>query len=145
MGTGSQWLAATLLAFGAPAGAADAQDQKVILVGAPPLAFRFSEVRTRKQADGLVDMGSLVKIYLLPTDLGGDDVADNIGYVTPDAAERHAAATARVRRLFRAHRIDTVEVLPEYRRDSLVPARIRVRASLGHGGGEPFEAVIEVW
>jgi hypothetical protein len=140
----ASWIAAALLALGAAVATPGALAQRVTLVGAPPVAFKFSEVRSHEQAEGLVDLGSLVKIYLFPTELGGDDDPNNIVYVTPEAAEARAMIVGKIRRLFRAGKIDELEVLPEYRGDGLVPARIRFHASHS-GGGKPFEEVIEVW
>ena len=143
MATGS-WTAAAALLLATALAPPGALAQKVTLAGAPPVAFKFSEVNSRQQAEALVGLGSLVKIYLFPTQLGGGDAPENIAYVTPEAAERHAIVAGKIRRLFREHRIDELEVLPEYRRDSLVPVRIRFTASHSRGGN-PFEEVIEVW
>lgn len=118
--------------------------QKVILLSAPPLGFKFPEIRSRDYADRLLASGLLVKIYLFPTDLGGKDDPGNIVYVTPDAAEAHAAIVARLRRFVHGHEETELEILPEYAGDSIVPARIRFIAS-HRGDMERFEEEVTVW
>lgn len=119
--------------------------QKVTLVGAPPLAFKFSEIRSARDADSLVALGSLVKIYLVPTELGGDDDSTNIVYVTPDAAEKRAAVVGNVRRrLFRGPGTDTLEIQPEYEGVSIVPRRIRFITGQS-GDRRTIEDVVEIW
>lgn len=118
--------------------------QRVALVGAPPVAFKFSEVTSRETANNLVALGSLVKIYLFPTELGGEDAVENIAYVTPEAAERRAAIAGEIRRRFRRHLIDQIEVLPDYAGDSIVPRRIRFKTWHSRGG-KRFEEQVEIW
>jgi hypothetical protein len=133
------------LLFGALVAAPGTVAQRVILLSAPPLAFNVSEIRSREHADRLVTSGSLVKIYLFPTNLGGEDDPRNIVYVTPDAAEAHAVIAGKLRRFVRGHAENELEILPEYKGDSIVPTRIRFIASHRSGGGKPFEEVVEVW
>ena len=143
-----RWLVGALLPFAAFIASPGAYAQKILLVGAPPMPFKFSEIRTRDDADSRVAMGSLVKIYLFPTDLGGNDDSRNIVYVTPDAAEAHAAIVARLRRFVhghgQGHGETEIEILPDYKGASIVPARIRFRARRSNGG-EQFEEEVKVW
>ncbi|AQR74890.1 hypothetical protein BXU08_15590 [Sphingomonas sp. LM7] len=118
--------------------------QRVILLGAPPMPFKFSQIRSREHADRLLAFGSLVKIYLFPTNLGGDDDPRNIVYVTPDAAEAHAAIVGRLRRFVQGHEENELEIRPEYKGGSIVPTRIHFIAS-HRSGGERFEEEVRVW
>jgi hypothetical protein len=133
-----------LLLLGALLAAPGTLAQKITLVAAPPVAFGFSELQSREHADALVDLGQLVKIYIWPTELGGEDAVRNIVYVTPEAAEARAAIVGDLRRFLHGDEETEVEILPEYKGASIVPTRIRFTARHKQGGA-PFERVVEVW
>jgi hypothetical protein len=137
------WAGAALLP-GALAASPGTLAQRVTLLSAPPMPFKFSLIRSREDANSLVASGSLVKIYLFPTSLGGEDDPRNIVYVTPEAAEAHAAIVGRLRRFVRGHSENELEILPEYKGASIVPVRIRFIAS-HRNGGERFEEEVKVW
>lgn len=80
------------------------------------------------------DAGALTPLFLLPKELGGTDVAENIVYV-PDHAIQ--AQSAGLDGLFTAIRkgLTEVSIAPEYNGSSLVPTRIHITA--GKPGAEP--------
>lgn len=128
---GKRWAGALLL-LGGLAPAAVAQER---IVRTPD----FSAVTTDAMARRLVREGQLVAVRPFP---GGPD---DIGYLSPaaEAARRHFIGM--LGRFAEQDLIDSLEVLPEYRGDSIVPARLRFRADHSRGGGAPFEAVVEIW
>jgi hypothetical protein len=118
--------------------------QKVAILGAPGISFGFPNLRARGDAEGLVPLGQLVKIYLWPIELGGKESVDNLIYVTPEAAEAHAAITGDLRRFLLVANENEMEIRSECEGGSVVPTRIRFSARHKRGGPR-FERVIEVW
>jgi hypothetical protein len=104
----------------------------------------FSTVTTRAAAGRLVRKHRLVKIHYVPTALGGPNFKHNIGYVTPEAAAAHAQLTEMLARYVERDLVDQLEIEPDYKGASIVPSRIRVKASHSRGG-KSFESVIDVW
>jgi hypothetical protein len=104
----------------------------------------FSQVTTRTAASRLARKHQLVKIHVFPTELGGPDIKPNIVYVTPEAAAAHAQLTEMLSRYVERDLVDHLEIEPDYRGLSIVPTRIRFKATHSHGG-ESFERVIGVW
>lgn len=111
---------------------------------APPPAPDFSAVTTRTAAGRLVRKRVLVKIHFFPPEFGGPRTRYNIGYVTPEAAAAHAQLVDALSRYIEYGLVDQLEIEPEYRGDSVVPARIRMIASHSRGG-KRYERVIEIW
>lgn len=131
--SGKRWAGALLLFGGlAPASAPAAQER---IAGIPD----FSAVTTDAAAHRLVRQGRLVEIRPFP---GGPD---DIGYLPPEteAARRHLIGM--LGRLAGQDLIDNLEVLPEYRGESIVPVRLRFRASHSRGGGATFDGMVEIW
>jgi hypothetical protein len=128
---GKRWAGALLL-FGGLVPPAVAQER---MACAPD----FSAVTSDAAAHRLVREGRLVAIRPFP---GGPD---DIGYLSPaaEAARRHFIGM--LGRLVEQDLIDSLEVLPEYRGESIVPVRLRFRGDHSRGGGAPFEAVVEIW
>lgn len=110
----------------------------------PRGASDFSAITTAPAAERLVREGRLVVIRLFPAELGGPADAPDTGYVTPEAARARALLIGTLERLRDEGVADRVSVEPDYRRESLVPTRIRFKAWHSNGGGM-FEAVVEVW
>lgn len=133
--------AALALLLAAPLAAPVAARQEAPAPAAQP---DFSAVTTRTAAARLVRKHLLVKIHLFPTELGGQDTKYNIGYVTPEAAAAHALLTAMLARYLERDLIDHLMIEPDYKGDSIVPTRLRMKVSHSRGG-ERFERVIEIW
>lgn len=103
----------------------------------------YSSISSVAAAERAFDNGSLEKILLLPVDLGGGYVAENIVYIPEFAAEvkngSNAALLAAVRK-----GMSEVTVVPHYRGESFVPASISVSAARpGMPPGYTFE--VTVW
>lgn len=137
---GALALALLILSF-APISAALARQE---VVPSPPLVPDYAAVTTKREAARLVRKHLLVKIHFFPVELGGPKTAINIGYVTPEAAASHALLTEMLSRYGERGLIDRLEIVPEYKGPSIVPSRIRMKASHSRGG-KSFERVIEIW
>jgi len=138
-----RWSGALLLGTALLAGPG-ALAQKRMLINVPPTALELSDVNTTALADEFVRSGALVKVYLWPTELGGEDDPRNIVYITPEAAETRATIAGNLRRFLMADEANDVEVVPEYKGTSIVPTRIRFKARHKRGGA-PFEQLVNIW
>lgn len=141
--TGLSLCAAMALSFPLPPATAAGVDRQVV-VPAPPLAPDFSTVTTRAAAAKLARKHVLTRIHLFPTELGGPNSRTNTGYVTPEAAASHASLIEMLSAYVARDRLDHLEILPEYKGESIVPTRIVFKASHSKGG-DSFERVIEIW
>lgn len=85
-----------------------------------------------------------MQTYLFPVELGGEAIPQNVVYVTRQAAEEKERTTKDLIALVQAGTVNKASVVPEYRGDSFVPARIFVTA---WRDGEPVhcEMKIDVW
>lgn len=108
--------------------------------GAPDL----SGITTRAAARRLVREGRLVEISLFPTELGGPEDRDNMSYLTPEAADARATVIGTLRRYIQQGLIDQLDVVPDYKGESIVPSRITLTATHSERGGE-IALAIEVW
>ncbi|MET0308837.1 MAG: hypothetical protein ABW023_09040 [Sphingomonas sp.] len=113
-------------------------------VPTPAAALDFSAVTTRAAAGRLVRKHLLVKIHLVPAELGGPKAKVNIGYVTPEAARAHAQFVEMLAVYAQRDLVDHIEIEPDYNGLSIVPTRLRIKVSHSRGG-ESFERVIEIW
>jgi hypothetical protein len=104
----------------------------------------FSAITTRTAASKLVRKHQLVKIHIVPTELGGPNTKPNIVYVTPEAAAAHALLTEMLSHYVEHDLVDRLEILPDYKGLSIIPTRIRFKARHSRGG-ETFERTIEIW
>ena len=107
-------------------------------------ALDYSAVTSAAQADALSNNGQLARVWLLPKALGGAESEANAAYVPPSVAALQQQLTATLERYLREGRIDDLSIDPEYKGKSLVPARIRVKAT--HSGRVGvFTTVIGIW
>lgn len=126
-------------AFGPPSLASPVAAQE-----APPGAPDLSQVTTKAAARKLVREGRLVAITLFPTELGGPDDPANRSFTTPEAAEARAEVVGTLGRFLEEGLIDQLDVVPDYKGDSIVPSRITLTATHSEKPGE-ITLTIEVW
>jgi hypothetical protein len=105
----------------------------------------FSAVTTPAQAAKLSDTGRLKRILLHPVALGGVDAEVNAAYVPPAVVSLQSRLTETLERYVSEGRIDNLSVEPEYKGKSLVPTKIRVRATHSEHEEEEFTTVIGIW
>lgn len=124
----------------APALALPAAAQEADIPGAPD----FSAVTTKTAARKLVREGRLVEITLFPAELGGPDDPANRSYTTPEAADARDMIIGTLGRFFEDGLIDKLQVIPDYKGDSIVPSSITMTAT--HSGEDgAFSTTIAVW
>ncbi|HEY4372917.1 MAG TPA: hypothetical protein VGN52_13395 [Burkholderiales bacterium] len=126
--------------------AASADDATVPTVPLPPLDAPpgpdFSSVDTLAKAQELHRQGVLTPVFLMPPEFGGEDVAFNIVYVPPFAAEMKSHLDTNViREMVAQGQATCYTAQPGYQGESFVPAFITVEAS------DPgsFRSVIRIW
>jgi len=107
-------------------------------------ALDFSDVTTAEDLEPLVANGTLVPILFVPLAFGGSDTAINTVYVTPEAAAQKELADATLLELAEQGLLNSFELIPEHRGDSLVLTRMSFHAN-HKGEGERFDLTIEVW
>ncbi len=110
--------------------------------GAP--ARDFSAVTSVEAAQGLVEQGVLLPAPLFPAELGGREQPGNLVYLPREVAEELGRTAASVLRKVGRRWASTVDVVPERKGQSVVPARILIRAGLVTAGNA-FGWTIEVW
>jgi hypothetical protein len=104
----------------------------------------FSEVTTQAAARKLAREGKLIRILYFPAEFGGPDEPQNVGYITPEAAEVRDMVISQFDRLVDEDLIDKLNVVPDYKGDSVIPSSITMTAS--HSGREgAIATTIEVW
>ena len=104
----------------------------------------FSKISTNAAAKKLAAAGRLVAIHLFPRELGGQDDPENIAYITPAAAKEREEAIGQLIKHVKKGDVNQMDVLPDYRGDSIVPTRIVMKA-WHSGNGTTSERVIAIW
>lgn len=141
-------LAGMLLALGALILVSAAMAQERDRAPATPdlTAPDFTAVTTKAAANRLVRSGRLVKIHLVPTELGGPAKDRyNIVYITPEAAEARELLISTLETDLEEEKIDQMQIVPDYKGTSIVPTRIRFMAWHSERKGGEFAVVLEVW
>jgi|SRR5205085_9338272 len=103
----------------------------------------FSRIDTAERAREAVLDGRLKRILLLPEQLGGRDVPENVAYVPEPIHSLILSAIQEILELAKGGAWE-ISLVPEYRDRSFVPARIKIDAGQEH---EPsaYNRQISVW
>lgn len=103
-----------------------------------------ASITSLEAAQACAQAGQLVQTYLFPVELGGEANPQNIVYLTKQAGDEKERITKELLALAQAGTINKASLVPEYRGDSFVPARIFVTA---WRDGEPVhcEMKIDIW
>lgn len=101
----------------------------------------YSEVDSLDKALALHRKGELVRMYLFPIDLGGQESELNCVYVPEFAAMLKERFDNLVGDLLEAGKVDSYSAAPEYRGKSFVPSALLLEAK-GEGG---ITERIEIW
>ena len=90
----------------------------------------FTSVDSKLKAEDLYRRGVLVKLLLLPTELGGQEVPANVVFVPAFAANVKARIDHNVvQALVGAGKVTRYRAIPEYQGDSFIPCAITITAS----------------
>ncbi|MBZ9556798.1 MULTISPECIES: hypothetical protein [unclassified Modicisalibacter] len=104
----------------------------------------YSKVDSREKAMELAREGKLQKILLFPSELGGEDIPQNVVYVPPGISEIKDSITGTLFRFAKEGVIDSLQVNPEYKGVSVIPSRIHIKTSHSGKPGE-FNPTIDIW
>ena len=104
----------------------------------------FSKITSMEQVHTLLHQGDLFRILLFPPEFGGTDDDRNVVYVPAGIPEIKDQLTGTLVRFTNEGIIDQLAVEPEYRGQSLIPCKIKMRAwhSEKPGGINPS---IDIW
>jgi len=118
----------------------------VVMAGQAASSARpdFATVTSVAAAKQLAATGALVKALLFPAELGGKPDAENLVYITPQAAADRALVIQTLTQMVHDGVVNQMTVEPDYRGGSFIPARIRMKAWRDGKKGS-FERTIEVW
>lgn len=100
----------------------------MVALGAKAAEPDFSDVDSLAKARLLAEEGKLEKLYLMPLDLGGQDVPMNVVYVPVGIAQAKARLDGTVRKMREDGLVSKYAATPEYKGKSFVPARITIKA-----------------
>lgn len=104
----------------------------------------FAQVVSVDQASALAAKGQLSRLLMFPAEFGGGDQAMNVVYVPPRTLRQRAAHVQTLRSWVQEGAVNSLDVRPEYRGTSVIPARIQMLAS--HScSGEQRTLTLEVW
>jgi hypothetical protein len=113
--------------------------------GGPALdEAELMDVTSREAAAELAAKGRLYQCLLFPAELGGQDVLPNVIYIPHQAAEKRAAAIARLRQAANTGEITSLTVNQEYKGSSHVPSKL-LFTSKHDATGKDLSLVVEVW
>lgn len=104
----------------------------------------FSHVTSKEAVMKLVSEGKLVKMLMMPAELSGADIPENVVYVPPGVLESQKQITDKIIELVKEGLNIKLRVMPEYKGNSFVPAKIHIAASHAEKRGN-FEHTIDIW
>lgn len=103
----------------------------------------FSSINSLDAALRLCETDRLVKTLLLPVELGGQNIPENVVFIPPNLIEAKDSATAELIDAVHAGMIE-VAIIPEYRGASFVPHKILITAAYP-GKSPEYELEIGIW
>lgn len=103
----------------------------------------FSDIDSPHKAGEACFQGRLVKVLLLPVELGGQDRQENVSYIPIELQMSWNRAVAELLNVIDLGFRD-ISIIPEYCGVSLVPARIKISAAAS-GMPPKYEREIEIW
>lgn len=104
----------------------------------------FSDITSREKAEALFAQGKVEKITLFPREFGGQETPLNTVFVPIGVGDAKNKVTGMLVRYVSDGLINKLVVEPEYKGDSFIPSRIKMRAWHTEQKGE-FTPSIEVW
>lgn len=104
----------------------------------------FSHVTSNEAVMKLASEGKLVKMLMMPAELSGADVPENVLYVPPGVLESQKQVTDKIIGLVKEGLNIKLKVVPEYKGNSFVPAKIHIAATHAEKRGN-FEQTIDIW
>lgn len=105
----------------------------------------WAQVKSLETAQALARQGQLFKVLLFPAELGGQDIPPNTVYVPRGIPETQEQIVGIIVRMVQDGLADQMNVNAEYKGDSFVPAKIRMKVWDSGGKHGAFEPLIEIW
>lgn len=102
----------------------------------------FSSITSLKMAEHASKDARLLKTLLIPEELGGRDLPENVVFIPPGAKEAKDRATLDL--IGARMGVTEITVVPEYRDASFVPSRIFITAARP-GAPPEYELEIGIW
>lgn len=102
----------------------------------------FSKIDSLAKAQALYQRGELEKLFMMPLEYGGEDIALNILYVPIGIAAIKSRIDINViGQLAEEGKVTRYVATPEYQGNSFIPIAIKIQAS------DPgnFETIINIW
>ena len=103
----------------------------------------FSSICSLEDVQSACEEGRLAKILLLPDELGGREIPENVVYVPLHLLETKKNSTVELINVVR-NGLNDIHVFPEYRGTSIVPAKISITAAR-KGMPPEYELEIRIW
>lgn len=114
----------------------------------PPSATEkedYSYVRSMAQAIELYEEGKLFKVLLFPAEFGGQDIPPNVVFVPRGIPEARELVLGTLIHFAQEGLFNQLEVNPEYKGDSFVPSKIKIRAWHSEKSVGEFLPSIDIW
>ena len=105
----------------------------------------FEGIRSLNDARRACMNGELAKALLVPIEFGGEDVPQNVVYVSPAACEAQSAIIKDLIGFVREQGAIQLHAVPEYRGDCFVPSRIIYQAFPQATQFAPMVRVVSIW
>jgi hypothetical protein len=87
----------------------------------------FSSVDSKAKVLALANEGKLEKVHLFPLEVGGQDIEPNIVYLPVGFRDIKRKLDGTILRMAQDGLISDLKVIPEYKGNSFVPARIVIK------------------
>lgn len=104
----------------------------------------FSEVTSREKAEVLYAQGKLERVLLFPAEFGGKDIPQNVVFVPLGITDIKNQINGTLTRFVGDGLINKLTVEPEYKGQSFIPAKLKMRAWHTDKKGE-FNPSIDIW
>lgn len=104
----------------------------------------YSDVTSLRQAEALFRAGKLERLFLLPLEFGGQEDPRNILYVPLGIAAIKQQLDGTIQKMVNDGSVSSYAAEPEYKGDSFIPSRIKIKAAHHEKKGE-FNPTIEIW
>jgi len=103
----------------------------------------FSQVTSLNSAEEALAHGDLIRVQLLPVELGGTDVPENIVYIPPSAKEDKDKSTSMLLKAIQDG-MNQINIVPKYSGSSFVPNKISITAA-ALGAPPEFRVEVDIW
>ena len=101
----------------------------------------YSTIDSNEKAHNLFAKKELVKLYLMPLEFGGQDMAMNILFVPASANNKKISFDAKIEKMLQEGVKLGYSASPEYKGSSFIPSQIIINVK----GDKTITETIEIW